>query len=176
MCQHNSDSHEEPVPFPRSRANTDVLSETLRNSAAAEYAPAPKGEEKISLFWRVFGGTLLSIAALVVVTVYQQFSNTIGELRNDMIRLNEARADLLNKDEFNNRMTSVWNSIKDLQNGSATVTGLRERATLLEQQLKSAEDERKEMARTLQQVRERLAVVEGRQHASAAGAAERSDP
>ena len=45
-------------------------------------APA-KGEERISLFWRVFGGTLLSIAALVVITLYQQFNGSLNELRVD---------------------------------------------------------------------------------------------
>jgi hypothetical protein len=146
----------------RAQTSTAVLSETLRNGAAAAAAASGKGEERISLFWRIFGGTLLSIAALVVVTVYQQFSNSVVELRNDMIRLNESRADLLKKDEFNNRMTSVWNSIKDLQTANTAVTGMRERSALLEQQLKAAEDERKELTKQLQQLRERLAAVEGR--------------
>jgi hypothetical protein len=143
----------------RARNNTAALSETLRNSAASAQG---KGEERISLFWRVFGGTLLSIAALVVVTVYQQFSNSLLDLRNSITHLNESRAELLQKDEFNSRMTSVWNGIKDLQTANATVASLRERSALLEQQLKAAEDERKEQARQLQQLRERLAVVEGR--------------
>jgi uncharacterized protein (DUF3084 family) len=144
----------------RNRSNTAAASETLRIGAAA--GAAGKGEERISLFWRVFGGTLLSIAALVVVTVYQQFSNSLFELRNDMIHLNESRADLLRKDEFNTRMNAVWGSMKDLQTAEAPLTALRERSALLEQQLKAAEDERKELTRQLQQMRERLAVVEGR--------------
>jgi hypothetical protein len=143
----------------RARNNTAALSETLRSGAAAAQA---KGEERISLFWRVFGGTLLSIAALVVVTVYQQFSNSLLDLRNSITHLNESRAELLQKDEFNSRMTSVWNGIKDMQAANATVASLRERSALLEQQLKAAEDERKDMTRQLQQLRERLAVVEGR--------------
>jgi hypothetical protein len=146
--------------FLRGRANTAAVAEALRHGAAA--GTAAKGEDRISLFWRIFGGTLLSIAALVVVTVYQQFSNSLFEVRNDMIRLNESRADLIKKDEFNTRMTSVWSSMKDLQATTTAVTGMRERSALLEQQLKTAEDERKEMGRQLQQLRERLAVVEGR--------------
>jgi hypothetical protein len=145
----------------RGRANTAALAETLRNGSAAA-AAAGKGEDRISLFWRIFGGTLLSIAALVVVTVYQQFSNSLFEIRNDMTRLNESRADLIKKDEFNTRMTSVWNSMKDFQTTTTAVTGMRERSALLEQQLKTAEDERKELTRQLQQLRERLAAVEGR--------------
>jgi hypothetical protein len=142
----------------RGRTSTGVMAETLRNGSAA----AAKGEDRISLFWRIFGGTLLSIAALVVVTVYQQFSNSLFEMRNDMIRLNESRADLIKKDEFNTRMSSVWSSMKDLQATTSAVSGMRERSALLEQQLKVAEDERKELTRQLQQLRERLAVIEGR--------------
>ena len=148
----------------RPRGSAVLAEETLRNGASQDNAaPAPKGDEKISVFWRVFGGTILSIVALVVVTVYQQFSGALGELRSDMVRANEARAELLKKDEFNSRMTSVWNSMKEVQNGQAAVTALRERAALLEQQLKTAEDERKELTRQLQQLRERVAAVEGRQ-------------
>lgn len=145
----------------RTRNNLAALAETLHAGAAAGPAAAAKGEERISLFWRVFGGTLLSIVALVVVTVYQQFSNSLFELRNDMIHLNEARADLVTKEDFNSRMTSVWNGLKDLQTAGATVSGLRERATLLEQNLKDAESERKEMAHQMERLRDRIAVLEG---------------
>jgi septal ring factor EnvC (AmiA/AmiB activator) len=145
----------------RTRNTLAALSETLRNGAASGTATPVKGEERISLFWRVFGGTLLSIAALVVVTLYQQFGNSLLELRNDMIRLNEAHADMIKKDEFNNRMNSVWNNMKDLQTANASVAGLRERTVLLEQQLKDAGSERKELSRELQQLRDRLASAEG---------------
>jgi hypothetical protein len=145
----------------RTRNTLAALSETLRNGTAAGGATPTKGEERISLFWRVFGGTLLSIGALVVVTVYQQFSNSLFELRNDMIHLNEARADLVKKDDFNTRMTSVWNSMKDLQTATNAVTSLRERTMLLEQQLKEAESERKELTREVQKLRDRVAATEG---------------
>jgi hypothetical protein len=145
----------------RSRNNLAALSETLRIGAAAGAGAAGKGEERISLFWRVFGGTLLSIGALVVVTVYQQFSNSLVELRNDMIHLNEARADLIKKDDFNTRLNSVWSSMKDLQTATTAVTGLRERTLLLEQQLKEAEAERKELTREVQHLRDRVAAAEG---------------
>ena len=150
----------------RSRGNIVLTSETLRNSADSNGAQSSKAEERISLFWRICGGTVLSIAALVVVTLYQQINNNMTELRNDMIRLNESRGDLIKKDEFNMRMTSVWNSIKEEQATGGALIGLRERSTLLEQQLRTAESERKDLSRELQQLRERLAVIEGRQHSS----------
>ena len=52
-------------------------------------------------FLRVFGGTLLSIAALVCITLYQQFTSTISELRNNLNNLNQSRGDLVKNDDFN---------------------------------------------------------------------------
>jgi hypothetical protein len=189
---------------------TVAEAECLR-SVAASSTQGPlksvRGEERISLFWRVFGGTLLSIAALVCITVYQQLTSTLGELRTNLNHLTESRAELVKTDEFNNRTTALWGSIKELQTQSATVSGLKERSalleqqvrtgqdqlnsrlstvcavlkdvqvpresvnamkerlTLLEQQVKAGEEERKELVRELQSLRERQAVLEGRQTA-----------
>ena len=42
--------------------------ETLRQAApTAAAAASPKGEERLPIFWRIFGSTVLSIAALVAM-------------------------------------------------------------------------------------------------------------
>jgi hypothetical protein len=100
------------------------MSEVLRTSAEAGKAGVKEEseEKRFPLFWRVFGGTLLSIAALVLINVYQGFSNGLHDLRNDMGHLNndvrkelgrlsETQADLVKKEEFVSRMTSVWDSV-----------------------------------------------------------------
>jgi len=145
--------------------------ETLRSAthSAALSPAAAKAEERLSWFWRVFGGTLLSLAGLVGVTLYQQFNASFRELRTDLNRLNETRGDWVKNEEFNNRITSLWNSLKELQVVNATVTAARERVGLLEQQVKTGDDERRELIREVQQLRERLAVVEGRRASSAGG-------
>ena len=87
---------------------------------------AHAGEDRFTLFYRVFGGTILSIVALAAVTVYNGLSNNISEvraelnrvnndLRGEVARANEARADLVRKDEFNTRQTTVWDGIKTIQ-------------------------------------------------------------
>lgn len=174
------------------------VSETLRNGAMAGQAAPEKGEkeEKVSAFWRIFGGTVLSIMALVVITLFNQMNSSIGELRaelgylnkdlrKDLTRLGEGHADLVKKDEFSTRMRSVWDSIKELRSDNTIVTSLKERTAALEQQLKTAEEDRKvlareltqlreakaveqdrkELVRELQQLRERLAAMEGKQPA-----------
>lgn len=120
---------------------------TLR--AAADHPDHGKksGEEQMSLFWRVFGGTILSIAALVGVTVFNNLISSISELRADLTKANEARATLANdlradlaraheargelarKDELQSRMSSVWERFQTLQTQAAahatTITGLK---------------------------------------------------
>lgn len=120
--------------------------------------PEKKDEEKISLFWRVFGGTILSIVALVSITLFNNIMSSIAELRSEMskanearntavadlraelAKLSEARSDLVRKDEFNTRMSSTWDRVQGLQQQNNTqnagmtslkteVDGLKERLT-----------------------------------------------
>jgi chromosome segregation ATPase len=138
--------------------STVLAAETLRNGSEHRAgAASPKGEERMSVFWRVFGGTLLSIAALVVITVYNQFNTTLTDLRKELNQLYENRAELLRKDEFSNRLNSVWNSLKELQGANQKLAALNERAKLLDQQLerqtKNADDDRKDLCRRLDEQR-----------------------
>ena len=157
---------------PRACDSAVLASESLRTAVAGhEPAPHPKGEERISVFWRVFGGTLVSLAGLVVITVYQGLNGSIHDLRAEISRLNEGRSELIKKDEFNSRLSSAWTAIREHQSVGGAVSALKERAEGLEKQLKAAEDERKELTRELHRLRERQAVLEGRQ-----GAVERPKP
>jgi hypothetical protein len=137
---------------------TLLAAETLRNGAeSAAAAESPRGEERLSVFWRVFGGTLLSIAALVVITVYNQFNTTLTDLRKELNQLYENRAELLRKDEFSSRLSSVWTAMKELQGTTQSLAALNERAKLLEQHLerqaRNAEEDRKELCRKLDEQR-----------------------
>ncbi len=197
-----------PAPSPEAPV---LAAETLRNAAAAPEAPA-KSEERGSVFWRVCGGTVLSIVALVAVTLYQQLTAAVNELRSsvaavntdlrkDLTQLGQGHADLVKKDEFNGRLTKVWDSLKEMPALANAVGSLKERALLRDQQEKAdaeakdqlrkevqaleaamtvlkerltvreqqAKDEqaRRELVQELQQLRERLANVEGRQAVAA---------
>src|SRR5262249_47485429 len=135
-------------------------------------APAKSGEEKISLFWRVFGGTILSIAALVLLTIYQSLAGNIhdlrteigqlkegkaelakatdlGALRGEIGQIREAKGDYVKKDEFANSKTLIWNRFQEVQATLAglsnSATGLKENLTHLDGEIKSFKGERKEM-------------------------------
>jgi hypothetical protein len=121
---------------------------------------APKSEDRLSLFWRLFGGAVVSVVALIGVTAYQQLNANITELRGLINHINETNADLVRKDEFNSRTTTLWNGIKESITSAASVPALKERSQILEQQLKTADEERKELTRQIQSLRERLVVLE----------------
>jgi hypothetical protein len=172
MGQTGDEYQDKETAVQRAPAAPILGAELLRNAAGAQRTAEPpaKGEERMSLFWRVFGGTLLSIAALIVITLYQQFSGSLNELRGDILRLNEARGDLVKKDELNTRMSSLWNGLSDAKAGGSGVTALREKQALQDQQIKQLEEERKELLRELQLLRERVAKLEGRQAGGKAAA------
>jgi len=109
-----------------------VLSETMRSAAessGSKQAQPEKEEEHISLFWRVFGGTILSISALVIMTLYNNLSSSITDLRTELNHSQQAQADLVKKDDFNTRSTSLYERIRTLDALKADLEGLRERVT-----------------------------------------------
>lgn len=149
-----------------------LVAETLRNAAnpSTGEIPGKPAEEHGSVFWRVLGGTVLSIAAMVAVTLYQQVTSSVNEVRNSIAALNtdirkdmgqvvKAQGDMLRKDEFNGRMGSVWGSIKDLQAMQAALTSLKERSLVRDQQEKADADVREELRKALQQAASDLAVL-----------------
>jgi hypothetical protein len=116
--------------------------------------------ERSSPLWRVFGGTLLSIAALVTVTLNQQFAGILTEFRQDINRMHESLGELARKEEMSA-------ALKDAQATASSLSALRERTSFLEQRVRGGEDERKSLTRDLHGLRERLAEMAGRQSATA---------
>ena len=110
-------------------------------------------EEKLSLFWRVFGGTILSICALISVTVYNNMAANISELRTEINRINEARGELIKKDEFNTRLATAYDRVQNLQgqnnSQNASLTSLQTTVNELKDRLTASKTEsdiaRKEM-------------------------------
>ena len=90
--------------------------ETARSAAESAMKAEPQKDEEhhISVFWRVFGGTILSITALVAITIYNNMSSSITELRNELSREREALAGMVKKDEFNTRNTAMYERIRGI--------------------------------------------------------------
>jgi chromosome segregation ATPase len=110
-----------------------VVAETLRSTANPPVAVGKKSKEDkgehISLFWRVFGGTIISISSLIVITLYNNISTSISDIRSDLSKERDARADLVKKDDFNTRSTGIYDRIRSLDAMKPEMEGLRERVT-----------------------------------------------
>lgn len=106
-----------------------ALGEAARSAAAPPlHKPHDKhDDEKVSLFWRVFGGAILSMVMLGVLTLYNSLTSNISELRAELNREREARAELVRKDEFNTRTSTQYERIRALDGLKAEYEGLKER-------------------------------------------------
>ena len=147
----------------RSGVSAAMAAETMRNSGMP-YGPLPpgqpKGEERISLFWRIFGGTILSIGALLGITIYQAFAGSLNDLRASITHINEVQANLATKEDISAKSTALWAASKDV---TAQAADLKTRTALLESQLRSAEEDRKELAREVLSLREQVQALQLRQ-------------
>jgi DNA repair exonuclease SbcCD ATPase subunit len=108
---------------------TDLAAAETARSAANPPADRPRpDEEKMSVFWRVFGGTILSIVALVAITLYNNLNGSITDLRQELSREREARAGLIKKDDVDTRVKNQWDRIRVVEGYKAEIEGVRERA------------------------------------------------
>lgn len=144
-----------------------LASETMRNAATPSHQPpqsAKSSEEKLSVFWRVFGGTVLSIVALVVITAYQGLSSGIRELRTDLAHANEARAELVKKDEYSAGRAKMWDRLQEIQKELTTVATpmdpMKLRLDKLEAGSHAMDSERREIHELHATLKERLAQID----------------
>jgi len=146
--------------------------------------PEKKEEEKISLFWRVFGGTILSIAALISITLFNNMNSSINdlraesaksnearntavmELRTEMAKSNETRSELVRKEDYNSRMSSQWERVQTLQQQNsqqnALLTSLKTELDGMKERLSKFSNESDGVKRDLagmELVKERLTLV-----------------
>lgn len=144
--------------------------ERLRSSG--KRPTAARGRNKISLFWQIFGGTIFSIVAMIVLTAYSQLSNMQTDLRRDV---NQLQVDQVKKDEFNARLTALWNSIKELKNAGVSLVSLNEHTKILDghigAQFMTGEEQRKDLQRKVEELSQRLQTLA--EHLAALEAAER---
>jgi DNA repair exonuclease SbcCD ATPase subunit len=103
-----------------------TAAETMR-AALSGKPPEKKDDEKVSLFWRLFGGTILSITALVAITLFNNISGTISDLRAEVGREREARAGLAKKDEIDTRMKTLYDRTRAVEAFKPEIEAIKER-------------------------------------------------
>jgi chromosome segregation ATPase len=147
-----------------------VSGEAARSASETPAAnkPEEKKEENLSLFWRVFGGTIISMVALGVLTLYNNLSTNISELRRELNLEREARSDLVKKDEFKSLGTSQSERIRAAEGLKGDIEALRERANTHSAAIESLKREatagldgiRKELSGTIDAVKKDAAAIE----------------
>ena len=157
-----------------SSTSLPVQMEMLRQSAeSGKPQDSGKEETKIPLFWRVFGGTVLSISALIVMTAYQSLSGNIAELghqidhletdmRKEMSRLAELNGELVRKDECESRFRGVWVSLDEIKQNRKGIIEVTQRCDGLLDQQRDAVKQRGQLRSDLQEVREHRAASQQR--------------
>jgi hypothetical protein len=106
------------------------------------------------------------VVGFIALALFEQYNDSLNELRNDLKHFHLTCSDLVKKEELRNRMHSTWTCLRDLQAGKLATAQRETRIVQMERQMKAVEEERKELVRELQRLRERLASVEGRQAAT----------
>ncbi len=144
-----------------------ITAEALRNASALHHhqpKTAKIGDERISLFWRIFGGTILSIVALVIITACQSVYSSIRDLQKDIARLNEGKAEFVRADEYSATRTKTWERFaevqKDVASQSAPINQMKDRIGQLEEQCKALGADRKDAQELSATLKERLTQFE----------------
>jgi hypothetical protein len=165
MLQKRTDSDDEGMD----RCAQIAAVETARSVAesSGEKPPEPKkDEEHVSMFWRIFGGTILSIVALVSITLYNNLTSSITDLRAEVSREREARAELVKKDDYTTRISAVYERMRGIDSLKVELEGQKEKITTNAAAVDTA---KKDTATTVEAVKKDFtAAVDGMKKDSAA--------
>lgn len=161
------------------RSDTDVRTNDTAEMQALAVATAAthpvtvkKGdEEKMHVFWRVFGGAILSVAALGAFTLYNTLTSNIAELRAEVSRLNEIKVDAAKKEDVVTLRTRADDNRRELDGQKERLSKYRLEMDASKKEQAAATDGvkrdltavEKDLQKALAEVREKLARLEGQQ-------------
>jgi DNA repair exonuclease SbcCD ATPase subunit len=118
---------QENEDLPTTGAGNFAAFETARLGATPPAAKPEKEEEKVSIFWRVFGGTILSIVALVVITLYNNLTGSVADLRAELSRERDAVSGLVKKEDFDSRSKSLYDRVRGVEGLKVDLEAIKER-------------------------------------------------
>ena len=106
-----------------------------------------------ALLWGI-GSTVLSALGLIALCLFEQYNGMLSELRADLKHFNETVGEYAKKD----RVAALRDTVRQC---SSEMTASKLQREQLEQELKSSQAQRTLLEKELQQLRERMAYVEG---------------
>jgi hypothetical protein len=138
--------------------STHIAGERLMHPLHHTARPFLKGKRRAAMLWGM-AGTIVSVVGFIGLALFEQYNSMLGELRTDLKHFNETTNEYAKRDSVQRLRDQLKDFMKEIQ----TSNSIR---TRLEMELNTSEKLREEQARQIQQMRERLAFVEGRQAAS----------
>lgn len=133
-------------------ANTDAA------VSPSSQVGGPASKKLRAVVWGL-SGTVLSGIGFIALALFEQYNSNLRELEHDLKHFHEVSGEFVKKDSIQRCYERLKESVKEVQASN-------EARARLEKQLDASERDRRELARDLQQMRERLATVEGRQAAT----------
>lgn len=132
--------------------------------------------DDVPTVWKVFGGAVFSIVFMLLITI---FGYLINNLTNLQYSVNALNSDMVKKNEFNERITSMWGTLRQVdtlrdrlgavEGRCPAIDALKEKLSgesqkvqTLEAQFKAEQEENRSQAKDIQSLRERMAVLEAR--------------
>jgi septal ring factor EnvC (AmiA/AmiB activator) len=106
-----------------------------------------------AILWGI-GSTVLSGLGLIALCLFEQYNGMLSELRSDLKHFNETVGEYARKD----RVTALREAVRQC---STQLTASKFQHEQLEQELKASQTQRTVLEKELQQLRERMAYVEG---------------
>lgn len=136
--------------------------QALQVAAASPVAVKKSDEEKVSIFWRVFGGAIISVTAFAGFTLYNTISSSISELRMENSKLKEDVATFRTRADENRREID---SLKERMSKYRTEmdAAKKEQCVLTDGVKKDLTAVEKDLQKALAEVREKVARMEGQQ-------------
>ena len=110
-------------------------------------------------FYKLFGGTLLSLVGLLTITVISMCYNSINDTRQEVNRIGKEQGECVKQKELQDRIQSMWGQMRDATSGREA---LKEKITALETSLNQQREENKALTKEVQGLREKIAVIEGK--------------
>ena len=149
--------------------DVDKIQEEYRRIAGLR-TKREEAEDSTPLWVKIFGGSILSVCVFCVITLSSYIVNNLNSIQT---KINVINSDVIFRKEFNEQKKIIidWESkyeVKiDEQNKAYQSTNkdsatYKERINNIETQLNQTRDELRQLQKDVQIIRERIAVVEGK--------------
>ncbi len=117
-----------------------------------------RSKGRLAMLWGI-SGTVISALGFIGLSLFDQYNHSLNELQRDIKHFHEVSGNLVKKESLQRCYDRLGECLKELQ------TSIAARGQM-ERELEMAQKDRRELEREVQRMRERLALVEGRQSAA----------